>query len=98
MSKLHKQLEQAQLDLTRTQGLLVERDKELQLFKIKLKEFSQGASAVSTDERKFVEVETLLASQQTGNIFLRLKDASDRISQRRKFPLIDQSELQRLII
>jgi hypothetical protein len=45
---------------------------------------------VTADERKFIEVETLLASQQTGNIFLRLKDATDRISMRRKFPVIDQ--------
>jgi hypothetical protein len=40
ISKLHKQLEQTQLDLSRVQGLLTEREKELQLFKIKLKEFT----------------------------------------------------------
>ena len=39
-----------------------ERDKEVKLYQIKIREFQQGANAVSDEDRKFIEIETLLAN------------------------------------
>lgn len=52
---------------------------------------------MSEDERKFIEIETLLANHQAGNIFARLKEVNDRLTQKKKSTTIDASQLQSLI-
>ena len=61
----------------------------MKLYQIKLREFQNGVHAVSEDERKFIEIETLLANHQAGNIFARLKEVNDRLTQKKKSTTID---------
>ena len=44
---------------------LTERDKEIRLFQIKMKEFKKGESNLSMSDKQFLELEAMLANSQT---------------------------------
>ena len=57
---------------------LAEREKEVRLFQIKMKEFKEGTDSVSLSDKQFLEIEAMLAKNQSGSVFQRLHFAQEK--------------------
>ena len=57
---------------------LAEKEKEVRLFQIKMKEFKKGENGLSLSDKQFLELEAMLANSQTANVFQRMALAGER--------------------
>ena len=60
-------------DILRDQ--LTEKEKEVRLFQIKLREFKNGPRGLSLSDKQFLEMEAMMASKESGSVFQRLQQA-----------------------
>ena len=75
---LQRKLDEQELDLDLLRDQLSEREREVRMLTIKLKEFKHGADSITLSDVQQLELEAMLAEKKNSSILQRLQYMYDR--------------------
>ena len=83
VQNLQRKVDEQELGLEHLRDQLTEREKEVRMLKIKLKEFKYGTDSVTLSDKQFLEMEAMLAKNNSSSILQRLQFVHERLSDER---------------